>query len=96
MQQLTHPMVCIPCPSLAHPRPRHREAVDRFLEELVVRRELAENFCEHCPNVSGRELAEEFCEHCPNVDGLKPVSSVGGRAALVVSEGRWARSSYTG
>nr|ABK76277.1 CPD photolyase [Dunaliella salina] len=31
-------------------RSRHREAVDRYLEELIVRRELADNFCEHCPD----------------------------------------------
>ena len=28
---------------------QHREAVESFLEELVVRRELADNFCEYEP-----------------------------------------------
>ncbi|KAF8071386.1 PHR1 [Scenedesmus sp. PABB004] len=30
-------------------RPKHRDSVEGFLEELVVRRELADNYCHYCP-----------------------------------------------
>ncbi|GBF93049.1 CPD photolyase [Raphidocelis subcapitata] len=31
-------------------RTKHKASVDGFLEELVVRRELADNYCHHCPD----------------------------------------------
>uniref|UniRef100_A0A383VG34 Deoxyribodipyrimidine photo-lyase n=1 Tax=Tetradesmus obliquus TaxID=3088 RepID=A0A383VG34_TETOB len=31
-------------------RGKHRESVEGFLEELVIRRELSDNYCHHCPD----------------------------------------------
>lgn len=39
----------VPCNT---PLPRHQASVEGFLEELVVRRELADNYCHYCPGAT--------------------------------------------
>jgi len=48
-------------------RAKYKEAVDGFLEELVVRRELADNFCEYTPNYDSLDCAAEWAKESLNV-----------------------------
>eukprot|EP00899_Mesostigma_viride_P012529 jgi/Mesvir1/21277/Mv21675-RA.1 len=41
-------------------RKSHAEAVESFIEELVVRREICDNFCYYCPNYDSVEGAYEW------------------------------------
>ncbi|PNW75594.1 hypothetical protein CHLRE_12g533000v5 [Chlamydomonas reinhardtii] len=41
-------------------RAKYKAAVESYLEELVVRRELADNFCHYCPTYDSLEAAAEW------------------------------------
>eukprot|EP00798_Chlamydomonas_sp_ICE-L_P018200 gene18200-24642_t len=43
-------------------KPKFKEAVESFLEEMVVRRELSDNFCEYTPNYDSLECAAEWAK----------------------------------
>jgi deoxyribodipyrimidine photo-lyase len=48
-------------------RAKHKDSVEGFLEELVVRRELADNFCEYAPNYDRLECAAQWAQDTLNV-----------------------------
>jgi hypothetical protein len=71
------------CVALIAPPSRRQASIESFLEELVVRRELADNYCHHCPGGCLRKGAPPWAAdaHCMAEAGMGSGCSSGALTA---------------